>query len=175
MIQAQLTEKLSALERATLALLDHATTFPEAARTAKPALDTWSPIEVVYHLYLSERMSQLLVQRFISSGKKAPQESLKSSIGMWKLRFGNLLPVRIKAPGPVAKIPSNLEWDRVREEWLAQRRDLQSWLVGLSDEVVTSTCFRHPIAGDISLVQMLDFFLIHLNRHEQQIRKRLRA
>ncbi|MBL7979387.1 MAG: DinB family protein [Bacteroidetes Order II. Incertae sedis bacterium] len=175
MIQAQLTEKLNTLENATCVLLNHAETFPEAARVVKPSPDVWSPIEVVYHLYLSERMSQVLVQRFLSSGKKASQASLKSTIGMWKLRIGNLLPVQINAPGPVAKIPPNLQWDHVREEWFVQRRDLQTWLGGLPDEVVTSTCFRHPIAGDISLVQMLDFFLIHLNRHELQIRKRLKA
>jgi len=174
MLQNTIKDKIMALEKATENLWHVANMYPENALTYKPNPDVWSPLEVLYHLFLSEKMSRIYAQRFLSKGQNTPRAGIKSQIGMLKLRIGNALPLKIKAPEPVAKMPQELHAKTVQEAWKTQREELKIWLAGLSDEVLLSTCFRHPIAGDISLVQMLDFFMIHLKRHEKQFLARLK-
>lgn len=165
--------RLRTLMQETDALFAKLAVHPPEMLTKKPAPDVWSPVEVLYHLYLTERASMLGVQQFIKSGKKTDIVNVWTDLRIYKLLLGNYLPLKVKAPKAVATMPEDLSITQVQADWKAFRQSFEAWLQTLSAEAFEQTVFRHPLAGNLSLARMIQFFSIHLARHTKQIEARL--
>lgn len=172
-LPAPVADRLQALSAQTDQLLRQVAAVSPEQRLHKPAPDVWSPLEVLYHVYAAERASLRSVERFVRSGKRALPESFASKMRVVKLLLGNTLPIRLKAPALVAKMPDVLSLEALQTNWTSLRTELRQFLETLPPELYGQTIFRHPFVGDITPEGMVYFFQLHMARHTKQIRRRL--
>jgi DinB superfamily len=158
-------------------LLDSLKDYDDAALNRKPAPGSWSAIQTLHHLILSEELSLAYVQKklgFQQDGfEKAGIASWGRSVLVW---FFLNLPFKLKAPpgvGPEA-LPeqatlaaTRARWEAIQKRWLDFFRALPA---GLENRVV----YKHPVSGRLSWGGMIGFFRQHRARHSGQIWRALR-
>ncbi len=57
----------------------------------------------------------------------------------------------------------------IKSEWMIERKVLVDYLESLDDKYFHLQVYKHPLAGRISILYMISFFSLHLNRHKKQI------
>ncbi|MFN0214807.1 MAG: DinB family protein [Saprospiraceae bacterium] len=155
------------------ALLNELKPFDNERLNRKPANGGWSAIQTLHHLMLVEENSMAYLRKKLSFN--TPIE--KAGIGAWwrslLLKAVLRIPVKFKAPISAGneRIPEQdtleevqLRWNKIRNEW-------QVFFEELPDELLEKAVYRHPRAGRLSWLQMLNFFNAHFKRHREQVRR----
>ncbi|MBK8506708.1 MAG: DinB family protein [Saprospiraceae bacterium] len=171
----QLSDKLNELHNRTLALLNKLAAYSDEDLNRQPRSDVWSVNQVLTHLVLSERLSMQYVRKKLSFKPTLKRSYFVSQTRFLLLRISLALPLKFRAPKAV-RSDDRLEsysLSDLRIKWLADRDDLGAYLLNLNEELLDLQVYKHPFAGRLSLLQMIDFFINHLSRHEGQIDRRL--
>lgn len=131
---------------------------------------TWSPVQILSHLIFSERASVLYLKKKIKAGDDLENAWISSRWRMYLLRKAFNGNRKFKAPEALAN-PENLTLQQAEEEWNRVRSDLRDFLQSYPQKYRRKAIFRHPVAGRITVEQMLEFFKIHMLHHKKQIEK----
>ena len=85
------------------------------------------------------------------------------------------LPIKFKAPktSSVDHLPAHSTFADISEQWEKARDAWTGFFSQMPENLVDRAVFKHPRAGRIGWLQMLDFFETHFDRHVKQIRKAL--
>ncbi len=155
------------------ALFSFTKAYTEEELNKKPNEKSWSVIQVIHHLMISEEGALNYVKKRLAIGK----EHLKKASTTSKLRAIVLVssmkqPIKLTAP-PVAceGIPEYASVEETRSRWISQRNKLYAFLSEQSNDVMEAECYKHPITGIMDIWGMLDFFEAHFQRHFKQITK----
>ena len=140
----------------------------------KPAPDKWSVNQNILHLIEAETASLAYMKKKLSFGTDLPKAGFKSTLRHLALRLAFALPLKFKAPPNLAKMPDDLNFEELNQRWSTVRAEYYDFLKNMPDKLITSELWRHQIAGKMSLVQMIDFFEDHQNRHREQIERTLK-
>ncbi len=169
----KLRRKLEALEIGRYLCLDALATFDPVALNRPPAPDKWSAGQIMAHLILVEQASlQYLTKKLPHvTAESVPQANWRSAWRLWKLRIGLRIARGIQAPPAVAAVPNEVSLVGQQEAWVQTRSALGQLLGALPEPLLTAALYRHPLAGQISLLQMLDFLRFHQAHHLRQIRR----
>ncbi len=151
--------------------------YPQEKLSAKPAQDVWSPMEVLYHIYLSERGTLAYVEKKLSFDPKLRKRGLAAWFRSTLLNFYVRSTFKFKAPATVRgeNLPSDLTYGELKERFIELRANWKEFLEKVDSKWFDREVFRHPIAGRISLGQTMAFLQSHFERHRKQIMARVPA
>lgn len=139
----------------------------------KPAPDKWSVNQNVLHLIEAESASLAYMKKKLSFGSDLPKAGFQSKMRRLALRVVFALPLKYKAPKILGVMPDDLSFDDLKKRWVALRIEYKSFLAGMSESIIEAELWRHQIAGKMNILQMIDFFEDHVNRHRGQIERTL--
>ncbi|MEK7254003.1 MAG: DinB family protein [Bacteroidota bacterium] len=157
-------------------LLRQLENYSEQQLKAQPVPGAWSALQVMQHLMVAEKLSVLSIQRRIDKGMNFRKTNLQSWSREVLLAFSLRIPLKFKAPTAVADelFSADATFATVSAEWSAARNDLAEFLGKLPSELARKQIYRHPRGGWMSAVGMLDFFIVHFDRHCKQIERTLK-
>ena len=153
-----------------LALLQN---YSDTALNQVPKEGVWSPLQVLRHIMSSERGSLSYLQKKLSFHPELPKPGLISKLRYWLLRIAIYSPIRFKAPSSVKPTLESFDLDLLQSEWEEISKDMREYLTDLDPKWYNYLVYNHPIAGRITILQMLSFLKHHLLRHKRQIIDRL--
>jgi hypothetical protein len=134
-----------------------------------PPAGGWSVIQVMQHLYAAEESFLKRMQYVLHEKINHRSSFFRSKARLLTLQLAFFLPFRWKAP-EIMGVPDNLErYEDLVQKWSLLRRDLHWELMGLKEEDLLRTCFKHPSVGYMNIQDGLILMGMHLNRHISQI------
>jgi hypothetical protein len=136
----------------------------------EPADGKWSPGQVLCHLVMTEEASLRYIKKKINAGDSIPSVKLMSDVRMFILRKAFDGKRKFKAP-EAFETPENLTLEEVRMRWDKVRKELFMFSENYPERYIKKAIFKHPVAGRISLIQMMVFFKIHMHHHRKQVEK----
>jgi uncharacterized damage-inducible protein DinB len=153
-------------------IADYIREIPVERLNASPAPGKWSILEVIRHIYLSEKLTlDYLKKKWSFSPRLKP-----AGILTW-LRYQALInsmrqpAIRLKAPA-VARVEKEIfDPQTLAGEWHAMRKEFIDFISGLPEDVLRKEFYKHPVAGKMRLDHMLKFFYHHTARHIRQMKK----
>jgi uncharacterized damage-inducible protein DinB len=156
-------------------LLDSLGAYSNEQLNRKPADGGWSPMQVLYHLALSEELSMAYVRKKMGFTSEFEENNVKARLRSFVLWFSLKMPFRYAAPRAIGKefLPENSTLEETRAKWEEARRVWDSFFEQLPTELANKLVYKHPRAGRVTWLQMLGFFETHLARHKKQIFKNL--
>ena len=161
------------LENGRMALMQELSKYDNAILNKKPEPNAWSVNQNIIHLMEAELGSLMYLRKKLSFGSNVPKSGFKSAFRFQMIKIFFALPIKIKAP-PSLKQPAEVSnFNELKSTWASQRLDLQDFIDNLPTNVIYGEIWNHPVAGKMNIVQMIDFFNDHFNRHRLQIEKTL--
>jgi len=139
----------------------------------KPADGGWSAIQTLHHLILVEENSLAYLRKKLSFGPVLE----KSGLGSWtrSLLLGLTLrsPLKFKAPKAAGneRLPEHATFIDTQAQWQKIRTEWQEFFEEMPAEWQDKAVYKHPRAGRLSWMQMLNFISIHFDRHLEQARR----
>jgi len=147
-------------------------TFNEQQLHFKSDANTWSMMEVMHHLYTSEKLSTDFVKGF-DFKRKNVKLGLKSQLKTILLVNRLNSKRKFKAPKILATKGAALELSNdaglFKQQWHDLREEMKAMLGAFPDDKLDYFVFNQPVTGKMKLSQMLQFFNAHLNHHKHQI------
>jgi uncharacterized damage-inducible protein DinB len=171
----ELLATFNKMERERFNLLKSLEEFSDDVLTQKPALDSWSVTETIYHLKVAENGALLYLRKKLEFGghRKA---TFGAAVKQKLLSLAVSLPFKYKAPS-VAQVPKGTkvsyaeavaEWNDVRE---AHKKEYER----IDESIIGNELFKHPAAGKLSILQSVKFMRQHVVRHVGQIERILKV
>ncbi len=162
------------LEQQRADLLATVGAWPDGAIAFRPDRHAWSAAEVLDHLVRTERGVLAAAERGLTAPHRRGVRDRVSVLFIDRL-FRSDRRVRVPASVAAAVIPDpGVDLGRVRRDWDAVREDLARFLAPLALGELAAGVFQHPVAGWMSVPQVLRFFWVHAHHHSFQL-ARLRA
>ncbi len=170
-----LLKQLEHLDKELEQLFSDLSGHSEASLKTKKDDSQWSPIEILQHLLISERLSLAYCEKKLSFKPNLKKKGFRSMLSAQLVGLALISPFKFKAPKAVAADQFNLELslEDVKQQWLASRKKLHNFLATVSDDYVDCEIYKHPFGVRLSLGGMLNFFLKHFHRHRRQLQRRL--
>lgn len=167
---ANLTERITTLEKHRKDLLASLQGFSHEELNRKPNETSWSAIQNLHHLIMAERGALAYLEKKTQHTAKVKKTGFNNNLRYFALQAFFYIPfLKIKAPKVVADVPTQpislvetiKEWDEVRIKLIALCNSL-------STNELDKELFKHPLAGKLNIYQMLGFLDEHLMRHAAQ-------
>ncbi len=175
MLQDKILKQLDQLDDDLNLLLEDLNAFSDEDLKKAPTADVWSPLQLLQHIYLAEKVSLDYVIKKSKYSADLEKAGLQSSLRATCLTLGLKVPMKFKAIGPVgAKAFDHIasyEW--VKQQFVQERIRLRGFLEELDDVLLDKAVYLHPIVGKLTISQMLTFFSQHFVRHKRQLYQRL--
>lgn len=139
-----------------------------------PGPGQWCIAQVVEHLVLAEELALrgLLTPRPVADRGAAVVATLR--LALVKAVLGSRL-FRIRAPSRALLPEGVASLDALERRWLEAGAGIGAFLSDLPPARRDERLFRHPVAGWLSLAEMLDFLAFHVRHHHRQVRALRRA
>ena len=168
-----LSDVLAALDASRQALRESISAIPPAARTTRPGLDRWSPVDIVEHLSLVETRFSAVVGGKIADALNAglgpehqPREPLPE-------RIETLLADRTgKRTAPDVAIPTGSMDERAA--WAAAdkaRAGFRGAVLSADGRALGAVIHEHPFFGPLNVYQWVELIAAHEMRHVAQVRE----
>lgn len=151
--------------------------YPEDILQKQPNAGTWSASQNIVHLINAERKSLAYLQKKMSF---AGSDTVPEKIGARNFFRFALLRTVLALPAIKFKSPATIEPIEVKNlkdlkaDMAALRKEYDTFLSNLSTQWIESALWKHPLAGKLSVRQMLVFFTLHVDRHSRQIERTLK-
>jgi hypothetical protein len=160
------------LELQRAELLNILSNLPPELLSKSPAPGKWSILQILNHLYSSEKLSIAYIKKKSLAINEVGNAGLWQSVLMVVLKISQRIPFRYKAPKVVLQHTSEAtSLTDLFAQWNLLRIELKSMLTNLPDKHVKKLIYKHPIAGRLSFPQAVEFFGEHIIHHTPQIKK----
>ena len=169
MTHQTLNLELERIEAERNALFHQLQNHDDKELNKKPSPDAWSVIEVLHHLITAEAGSVQYLRKKTQDLNGAQQSGIKEIFRSLLINTFLALPFKIKAPAVASPNISYATLADTRAKWDQVRLDVRKIINDLPGDALDKNWFKHPLAGKISLHQMINFFGNHLERHQHQI------
>lgn len=167
------SDALRTLEQQKAELLSGVAEWSQDELAYRPAPAAWTAVEVLDHLVRVEREILSATQRGLAHPRR---RRVRDRVGVAFIDWLFRTDWRVRVPGSVPEVLPAPDADlaTVRRAWDDARRDLDRFLVPLTGDQLRVGVFQHPVAGWMSVPQVLRFFWVHSHHHGFQL-ARLRA
>lgn len=171
MQKTKLLRLFNALEASRKKLLDDLKKLDQPSLQFKPDPNQWSVSQVLNHLQFSERASIAYAAKKMQGGKAVKKTGIAATIRAEALSLFLRSGYKWKAPAVLAAASENLPFDEVLQRWDETRRQMKYFLENLPDDLISREIYKHPRAGRLNAMQMMQFFGDHFNHHLPQINR----
>lgn len=174
-VNSLLEQHFNRLEQQRTELINILKENSAAQLVSSPAPGKWSVLQILTHLYASEKLSINYIKKKSLGIQAVGNAGLRQSLLMPILKISQRLPFRFKAPKVVVEnTPEPLPLEQLIDQWSLLRLELKVHLENVSDGNLKKLVYKHPFAGRLSLPQAMQFFAEHINHHQPQIKKALK-
>ena len=143
--------------------------YSPAQRAFRPAPQSWSMLDVINHLVLSEYGSY----RFIAVQRDPARmpatllwhHPLRKILMIVSLR----VPVKFRKPAKIPEPQTEKDLQQLRHEWQEIQCKMQAFAEAQDEAFFTVPVLIHPFFGYLSLASTLRFFIEHIHHHCKQI------
>ena len=140
----------------------------------RPSPENWSVVQLVNHLILAEEMSLAYIQKKYPAVESVPLEGLKQKLAMKAMKLAQRSSKKFKAPGPVGQPEENSTMEELQQKWKKVQDELATFLENYPEKYVKRLLYKHPFAGRLTLGQMMQVHVYHIERHHAQIERILK-
>lgn len=175
-IPSYLTRYWLEIERELDSLVQEFGSYDSEILNRQPAPGSWSAMQCVEHLKLSEAAIFGYISKKLSFDPELPKRGFADRWRRFLLLAYLASPVKFKAPKGIgtAHLPDRSEPKPSFAEWRKIRQDIRQTLETIDPKYYDRQVFKHPLAGRVGLETTLAFMLAHLRRHRRQMRKAVR-
>jgi len=146
--------------------------FNEEQLNFKPDENSWSMLQVMHHLFTSEKLSLEFVKNF-DFNRKNVKLGLKSQLKTILLVNRLNSKKKFKAPKVLEQKAPELglssDAHTFHHQWNDLRADMKKVLNDFPEEKLNYFVFNQPVTGKMKIGQTLQFFNAHMNHHKHQI------
>jgi uncharacterized damage-inducible protein DinB len=175
-VNSQLEKHFLKLEEQKTEILNSLLSKSASELTTPPAPGKWSVLQILTHLYASEKLSFGYIKKKSLGIQNAANAGLQQTLIIPILKISQRLPFRFKAPKVlVENTPETMSLEELVNHWNLLRLEIKAHLENVPDGHLNKLVYKHVIAGRLSLPQALQFFAEHINHHKPQIKKALKS
>lgn len=176
MTKAATIHQLDQLDERLAELFSKLEAYDDTQLNHQPSDGGWSVLQVLHHLILAESASLGYIKKKLSFNPALGKAGFRSAWRLFVVDFYFRMPTKFKAPKGVDReaLPDRSEFIATKVKWEAQRKTLRQTLAHLPEDRFDRALYKHPFAGKMTLRQMLQFFGLHMKRHQKQINRVLR-
>lgn len=132
----------------------------------------WSINQILAHVMTAEKLSLQYMNKKILGINETENSGVIEELKMLALKISQRLPFKFKAPKKVVEFtPTQINLQKLTEDWAAVRTDLKSFLEKIADDQVNKKIYKHVVVGPLNVKQALIFFREHFHHHLPQINK----
>ena len=175
MKHSTLNQAFEKIEKERKNLYERLLTYDVVIIHTRPKPDAWSVIEVIEHLIAAEHSSLQYLLKKTQDLNGAKKTGFKERLRALSLHLFLSAPIKFKAPNMTIPVSNIATLADTQSRWEKIRTELHALWNRLPEEALDRNWFRHPLAGKLSLLQMIAFFGTHFARHEHQIWRTLKA
>ena len=164
-------KKFSDLENRRQTILHLLDAIPPAHLTHKAGPDRWSVVEVIQHLVIVE---QQIMKQAESTPTPTPAGTEPQPYSRERLEMVlEILETDVAVDVPAASMAPDgrISLATLLDQWAETRLRLERFLRKMPADRYEELLFSHPIAGPLSVVDMLDLADVHLGYHLRQIQR----
>ena len=147
--------------------LDRVAELPDSLDQRSPGPDRWSPLQLVEHIVISER--EVLDFPVPLPDRDNPSRKFRHRFNRMVVFL--VLQLRIPVPVPEAAMAPTGRTPLHRLRRIAA--EVHDWLEEVvrseSPEILERPLFRHPVAGPMTLDQVLHLDRLHIAAHQRQL------
>jgi len=167
-------KKFQTLQKSKNDLLSKVSDLSVAQLNTTQIEGKWSIAQILYHVYLAEKLSLQYMKKKTSDLSQVKTSGLKEAFKSVLLQISLKLPIKFKAPKAIAdSLPEEIEWNDFLLSWGDTRDELYKFIEWLPEEAINKSIFRHPRTGMMKLSQTVDFYHAHFNHHVPQVMAQL--
>ncbi len=167
-------KKFQSLQKSKNDLLSRISDLSTAQLNTPQIEGKWSIAQVLYHVYLAEKLSLQYMKKKTSDLSQVKPSGVKEAFKSILLQITLRLPIKFKAPKAIAdSLPEEIEWNDFLLNWGDTRDELYKFIEWLPQEALNKSIFRHPRTGMMSMTQTIDFYRAHFNHHVPQVMAQL--
>ncbi len=169
--KAAFLARLDTIENQKSQLLERVAALPAAQLHHRPTDDSWSILEIVEHMILAEDhvFRGMPTPASLPHRKRTPGNYLFYLMVLGILRFK----IPVSVPARDMRPAGKLDLDTLVKRWHANHTWLRAYIAQQDDEGLKKAVFTHPASGPMSTRQMFAMMEAHMDRHVEQINKRL--
>lgn len=149
--------------------------YPAKKMNQKPDEKTWSVVQVMDHLTNAEGNSVKYINKKLSFNPKLKKAGIGSSARYLLLVTAFTLPLKFKVPDVVGDASNDHDFEEAKARWDQVRNDLKTLLDSMDEKTANAELWKHPAAGKMSMQNALKFMELHVQRHQDQIDRILKA
>jgi uncharacterized damage-inducible protein DinB len=173
---AALADRLGALDCERAAFLEALARLDPGRRTARPAPDAWSPLDVAEHVFRVEHATLRGLEKQLAAGDARRDVGPHARAGVLLLLAAMRSPKKLKVPeGARGVAPEGMDYEALREAWDALGPRWEAAVASFPATLAGTPLLRHPIAGALTLDDALRFLVAHASRHRRQLARAARA
>ena len=161
--------KLDKLEESRKILLTELNALDEKILKRKPAPGKWSVNQIIYHLNLAESGSIRYVKKKMLGGHDLKNTGIMAATRSFFLKWLLQSGYKWKAPKVLGDVPEEVNYSDVIQNWNETRHELYLLIDTLPEELIGKEVYRHPRAGRLNMLHMVEFFQDHFDHHLLQI------
>ena len=169
----QLVRRFDRLEAARHRALATLEGFDATALNRPPAAGKWSALQVLHHVVTAEALTLGYVRKKVQAGQALPPAGPASRLRLLLVQATLASPLRVRAPGPVASVPPQIDPAELCARWQELRLEWRGFIESFPGELLGRLVFRHPYAGRMTLDHALGTLQAHLDHHVPQVERAL--
>ena len=119
----------------------------------------------------AEKFSVIYMKKKTSSGGELPSAGFMSWLRLVTLKIAFRLPYKFKAPSFIDATGKEPEYETLKFDWNNIRADLQDLIKNLDEQTLQGEIFKQPAVGRMNMKHALQFMLVHIAHHREQINR----
>ncbi|MCZ8297794.1 MAG: DinB family protein [Flavobacterium sp.] len=131
----------------------------------------WSIVQIVSHLEKIESGTLIYIEKKIGADSSIKGSRLAVRIKGLMLRLSQRLPFKYKTNRSLEENSDSVSYQDVKTKWSETREKMKIILDRLSEEQLNAPLYKNYAVGYISILEQMNFLLVHLQRHIKQIDK----
>ncbi|MDQ7054757.1 MAG: DinB family protein [candidate division KSB1 bacterium] len=170
-----LQRRFDRLEKTRTDFLRRVQSLHPEQRAFSPNDRSWSLLQVIEHLIISEEQTIRIVEKQLANPKLPNRGRWHAPIRMATMKLVMRLPLKFKIPTDrVAPSPSP-DFAQLKSRWDTVRQQMQRTLKSVQEPQLHLPVFRHPFFGHMDVGQVVLFLQEHFDHHMQQARRIFKA
>ena len=172
-MQEQILSLVEALDETRKDILSSLEGLTEDQLAFRPDKKSWSPLDIAEHCALTERSLLCNMPEPGTCIHAAP--TLTNRLNRLRTRYVLRwrIPVQISAQGLHPQ--GGLRLEDIAAMWGDDMAWLRKYLENTPAESLEHAYFRHPIAGPLTLAQVLDMAVLHIDYHLPMLAARIKS
>ncbi len=168
----KIEKAFDAFEELRVATLNDLSKLSNEQLHFKPTPESWSIVETMHHLYLSELGTHGYMTKKLQGNDTLKKSGFKSALNSFLLKYFLRSPMKFKLPPKAPIVPTgDIAYGDLVEQWNLLRKDLAELFDLFDVESAEKLSFKHPVIGRINAHQTLQFLTEHFSHHLQQIER----